>query len=105
MVTRDAAASFASGSMDKTARLWDAATGQPLTPPLAHSNWVTWVAFSPDGATLATACKDKAGKTATTYLRLYFDEDQLQALHDAILEAMTLCAYSVGASEGLSGRE
>ncbi|MBN2508084.1 MAG: protein kinase [Verrucomicrobia bacterium] len=48
------------GSIDHTARIWDAATGKPLLPPLPHSNWVTWIAFSPDGERLATACKDGA---------------------------------------------
>ena len=48
----------ATGATDNTARIWDAATGEPLTPPLPHSNWVTYVAFSPDSQTLATACKD-----------------------------------------------
>jgi WD40 repeat protein/serine/threonine protein kinase len=39
---------------DGAARLWDAATGQPLAPPLRHENWVTHVAFSPDGRSLVT---------------------------------------------------
>jgi tetratricopeptide (TPR) repeat protein len=37
------------GSQDKMARLWDAATGQPIGPPLPHSSDVWTVAFSPDG--------------------------------------------------------
>jgi len=48
----------ATGSADHTARVWIAATGHPLTPPLPHSNWVTHISFSPDGGLLATACKD-----------------------------------------------
>ena len=37
------------GSNDNTARLWDAATGQPRGPALKHGDWVRAVAFSPDG--------------------------------------------------------
>ncbi len=42
------------GSSDKTARLWNVATGQPLSPPLQHTNPVVAVAFSLDGKTILT---------------------------------------------------
>ncbi len=46
---------LASGSCDKTVRLWDAATGQPVGDPLTgHTDAVSSVAFSPDGTRLAT---------------------------------------------------
>ena len=48
-----------SGSTDGTARLWDAATFEPITV-LKHGGNVSKVAFSPDGTRLATACADKA---------------------------------------------
>src|SRR5207253_11446110 len=35
--------------------LWDAATGQPVTPPLAHGAGVGSAAFSPDGGRSVTA--------------------------------------------------
>jgi hypothetical protein len=37
------------------ARVWDAATGMPLTPPLDHKNPVVHAAFSPDGRRVVTA--------------------------------------------------
>jgi WD40 repeat protein len=50
----------ASGSYDKTVRLWDAATGAPRGEPLeGHSNWVSSVAFSPDGRLVASGSYDK----------------------------------------------
>jgi WD40 repeat protein/serine/threonine protein kinase/tetratricopeptide (TPR) repeat protein len=40
------------------ARLWDAATGQPLGPPLPHEHQVLSVAFAPDGKTVLTGSGD-----------------------------------------------
>jgi eukaryotic-like serine/threonine-protein kinase len=48
----------ATGSRDETARVWDAATGRPLSSSLRHANPVYSVAFSPDGRWLATGCLD-----------------------------------------------
>ena len=42
------------GSYDKTARLWDSTTGQPLGLPMTHHDRVYAVAFSPDGKAVFT---------------------------------------------------
>jgi tetratricopeptide (TPR) repeat protein len=45
-------------SADRTARVWDAITGEPVTPPLKHEAPNPRVAFSPDGRRVATASFD-----------------------------------------------
>lgn len=52
----------ATASMDKTARIWDAATGQPVTPPLVHDGPVRAVVWSPNGQQVATASDDKTAR-------------------------------------------
>jgi WD40 repeat protein len=49
---------LASGSWDKTIKLWDVATGAELRALTGHSTYVISVAFSPDGKTLASASYD-----------------------------------------------
>jgi WD40 repeat protein len=44
---------------DHAARVWDAATGEPLTGPLRHEGTVIHAAFSPDGVRLLTADDDQ----------------------------------------------
>ena len=44
-----------------TARLWDAATGQPIGAPMKHQGVVMAVAFSPDGKTVLTGSCDNDG--------------------------------------------
>jgi WD40 repeat protein len=65
---------LATGSADRTARLWDAASGAPGIELRGHNAAVTAVAFSPDGARLATGSEDQtarvweiaSGRTTTT---------------------------------------
>jgi WD40 repeat protein len=44
------------------AQVWDAATGQPVTRPLAHQGSVMSVAFSPDGTSVVTASEDRTAR-------------------------------------------
>jgi WD40 repeat protein/serine/threonine protein kinase/tetratricopeptide (TPR) repeat protein len=50
------------GSDDKTARLWDAATGKAIADPIRHEGAVTAVAFTPDGRTVATVSQDMTAR-------------------------------------------
>ena len=50
---------LASGSHDKTVRLWDTATGALQQTLEGHSDWVRSVAFSPDGRLLASGSDDE----------------------------------------------
>ena len=46
------------GSSDKTARVWDAETGKPLTVAMKHDHDVHSAQFSPDGRRIVTASGD-----------------------------------------------
>lgn len=50
---------FASGSTDKTLRLWDAESGQELARFEGHISSVSYVAFSPDGRRIVSGSSDK----------------------------------------------
>lgn len=53
---------LASGSMDKTIKLWDVRTGTLKQTLTGHSNGVHSLEFSPDGMTLASGSDDKTIK-------------------------------------------
>ena len=49
-------------SIDKSARVWDAATGLALSPPLVHPSWVYRAEFSADNRFLLTVSKDASAR-------------------------------------------
>jgi len=57
---------FVTGSEDFTARVWDAATGRPLTVPFRHQDAVHDAVFSPDGHWVATASRDRTARVWDT---------------------------------------
>jgi WD40 repeat protein/tRNA A-37 threonylcarbamoyl transferase component Bud32 len=59
-------------SFDGTARVWDAGTAQPVTPPLRHAEEIWNVNFSSDGQRVVTASSDHTAQIwdATTGLPL-----------------------------------
>jgi hypothetical protein len=53
---------IASGSLDRTANVWDAATGNRLLTLEGHTDAVWSVAFSPDGQRIVTGSEDRTAR-------------------------------------------
>jgi WD40 repeat protein/DNA-binding SARP family transcriptional activator len=53
---------LATASLDQTAKVWDAFSGEELFALEGHTDCVTGVDYSPDGTRLATASRDHYGK-------------------------------------------
>uniref|UniRef100_A0A0N4ZI08 WD_REPEATS_REGION domain-containing protein n=1 Tax=Parastrongyloides trichosuri TaxID=131310 RepID=A0A0N4ZI08_PARTI len=49
---------LASGSGDKTVRMWDVLTEMPKYTLTTHKHWVLCISWSPNGKKLASACKN-----------------------------------------------
>jgi WD40 repeat protein/serine/threonine protein kinase len=54
---------LASGSSDRTARMWDVVAGTQLLAPFEHGATVSGLAFSPGGTRVVTACWDWGVRT------------------------------------------
>jgi WD40 repeat protein len=66
---------LASGSFDRTARIWDVATGAELRRFTGYSDGLARVAFTPDNARLMTISND--GIVRLTYVQLQDAIDDL----------------------------
>ncbi|GAA5823243.1 hypothetical protein JCM10212_003602 [Sporobolomyces blumeae] len=53
----------ATGSRDKTIKVWDAVSGQCLKTLVGHDNWVRALIFHPSGKFLLSASDDKTIRT------------------------------------------
>ena len=73
---------LASGSRDKTIRLWDVETGQPQATLKGHENRVNAVAFSPDGRTLASGGGTDGDSWSSVYKKMLVDGDKTIRLWD-----------------------
>jgi len=54
--------SLATASADRTAKVWDVATGRELLTLAGHTDFVRSVAWSPDGRRLATVSADRTAR-------------------------------------------
>ena len=53
---------IASGSDDRTVKVWDVATGGNIATLEGHTSWINSVAFSPDGMKIASGSRDQTIK-------------------------------------------
>ncbi len=73
-------------SWDKTARVWDAQSGKPLTEPMKHEGAVKSAWFSPDGKWVATYSEDitapERNRTLSDYTAQIWDAQSGKPLDD-----------------------
>jgi len=97
------------GASDKTARLWDAATAEPLGPPLHCGGEVTAVAFNPEGDAVTCSSDGIATVWQADWLRARDSDEELQlrskvATRRRLDASGAVCAISVGEWRRLSAR-
>jgi WD40 repeat protein len=97
---------LASGSSDKTIRLWDVTSGQELRTLTGHSRRVTFLAFSPDGQTLTSGSFDHvilwdvaSGRVLKTLTWPSFSGDRVVISADG-KTAISEASGSIGDQEG-----
>jgi WD40 repeat protein len=90
---------LASGSADKTVKLWDMVTGKEVLSLRGHEQRVTSLAFSPDGERLVSGSADRTVKI--------WDTATGQELHSlkGHAESVTAVAYSPDGGHVVSGSE
>jgi len=81
---------LASASSDRTARVWDARTGQPVGQPLRHTKLVWWAFFNGDGRQIVTASDDGTARVWNAAT----GEPISQPMHRSVNRAVTYACFS-----------
>jgi len=93
-------------SEDGTARVWNAATGEPATPPLEHAGAVRRAEFSSHGRYIATACvsRDVSGGDAQIWDASSGRSLSLPLRHDGLIRELAFnpddSRVATGCSDG-----
>ena len=87
-------------SLDKTARIWDAATAKEIAVLRGHENTVTSAAFSPDGARIVTASVDKTARIWDTHFATMSANDLLVEVCTRRLRGLTELSRDVMRLDG-----
>src|SRR5262249_46036176 len=82
------------GSYDFTARVWDARSGQSITPPLRHGANILDAAFDASGRAIITGCED--GR-----VRVWDLPAAMQPVADLEKLAQVLAGHRLDASVGV----
>ncbi len=85
-------------SDDRTARVWDAASGQEILQLAGHPGWVWAAAYSPDGSRIATVSETEAMLwDAESGQKLLTFGGHLNTIFKPSLSARTAAAWRPGA--------